>query len=123
MLCCLVETKGGAHDIELILDRLARLSAHAVPHEALDVARDLGKDRQKASPGRRLEDEVARYSQCAHAVGCASGTDALLIALTGYGEAESRSRSANWPSSRPVPKAPTWPCWTIRTHCGRSRDG
>jgi uncharacterized protein (DUF58 family) len=34
----LVETKGGAHDIELILDRLARLSAHAVPHEALDVA-------------------------------------------------------------------------------------
>jgi uncharacterized protein (DUF58 family) len=35
----LVETKGGAHDIELILDRLARLSAHAVPHEALDVAR------------------------------------------------------------------------------------
>lgn len=35
----LVETKGGAHDIELILDRLARLSAHTVPHEALDVAR------------------------------------------------------------------------------------
>jgi uncharacterized protein (DUF58 family) len=35
----LVETKGGSHDIELILDRLARLSAHAVPHEALDVAR------------------------------------------------------------------------------------
>jgi uncharacterized protein (DUF58 family) len=35
----LVETKGGPHDIELILDRLARLSAHDVPHEALDVAR------------------------------------------------------------------------------------
>ncbi|MCW2859150.1 MAG: hypothetical protein JWP48_858 [Actinoallomurus sp.] len=35
----LVETRGGSHDIELILDRLARLSAHAVPHEALDVAR------------------------------------------------------------------------------------
>ncbi len=28
-----------------------------------------------------LEQEVARYSQCAHAVGCASGTDALLLAL------------------------------------------
>lgn len=28
-----------------------------------------------------LEEEVARYSQCAHAVGCASGTDALLLAL------------------------------------------
>lgn len=35
----LVETKGGRHDIELILDRLARLTAHDVPHEALDVAR------------------------------------------------------------------------------------
>ena len=35
----LVETRGGAHDIELILDRLARLTAHDVPHEALDVAR------------------------------------------------------------------------------------
>jgi len=28
-----------------------------------------------------LEDEVARYSQCAHAIGCASGTDALILAL------------------------------------------
>ena len=28
-----------------------------------------------------LEAEVARYSACAHAVGCASGTDALLLAL------------------------------------------
>jgi uncharacterized protein (DUF58 family) len=35
----LVETRGGSHDIELILDRLARLTAHDVPHEALDVAR------------------------------------------------------------------------------------
>jgi uncharacterized protein (DUF58 family) len=35
----LVETRGGPHDIELILDRLARLTAHDVPHEALDVAR------------------------------------------------------------------------------------
>ncbi|HUK62500.1 MAG TPA: DegT/DnrJ/EryC1/StrS family aminotransferase, partial [Dongiaceae bacterium] len=28
-----------------------------------------------------LEEEVARYSQCAHAIACASGTDALLLAL------------------------------------------
>jgi dTDP-4-amino-4,6-dideoxygalactose transaminase len=28
-----------------------------------------------------LEEEVARYSQCAHGIGCASGTDALLLAL------------------------------------------
>lgn len=35
----LVETRGGPDAIELILDRLARLTAHEVPHEALDVAR------------------------------------------------------------------------------------
>lgn len=28
-----------------------------------------------------LEEEVARYSQCAHGIACASGTDALLLAL------------------------------------------
>ena len=28
-----------------------------------------------------LEEEVARYSRCAHAIGCASGTDALLLSL------------------------------------------
>jgi uncharacterized protein (DUF58 family) len=37
----LVETRGGAHDIELILDRLALLAPHSVPHEALDVARQV----------------------------------------------------------------------------------
>jgi uncharacterized protein (DUF58 family) len=35
----LVETRGGVHDVELILDRLARLTLHDVPHAALDVAR------------------------------------------------------------------------------------
>jgi len=28
-----------------------------------------------------LEEEIARYSRCAHAVACASGTDALLLSL------------------------------------------
>jgi len=28
-----------------------------------------------------LEEEIARYSQCAHGIGCASGTDALILAL------------------------------------------
>ncbi|HET7225907.1 MAG TPA: DegT/DnrJ/EryC1/StrS family aminotransferase [Candidatus Eisenbacteria bacterium] len=32
-----------------------------------------------------LEEEVARYSRCAHAVGCASGTDALLLSLWALG--------------------------------------
>ena len=32
-----------------------------------------------------LEEDVARYSQCTHAVGCASGTDALLLSLHALG--------------------------------------
>lgn len=32
-----------------------------------------------------LEEEIARYSQCAHAVACASGTDALLLAIWALG--------------------------------------
>jgi dTDP-4-amino-4,6-dideoxygalactose transaminase len=32
-----------------------------------------------------LEEEVARYSQTAHAIGCASGTDALLLSLRTLG--------------------------------------
>jgi len=32
-----------------------------------------------------LEEEVARYSQCAHGIGCASGTDALLLSLRALG--------------------------------------
>ncbi len=34
---------------------------------------------------KALEQEVARYSQCAHAVACASGTDALLMAMWALG--------------------------------------
>ena len=32
-----------------------------------------------------LEEEVARYSQCPHGIGCASGTDALLLSLRALG--------------------------------------
>jgi dTDP-4-amino-4,6-dideoxygalactose transaminase len=32
-----------------------------------------------------LEEEVARYCQCPHAIACASGTDALLLALRALG--------------------------------------
>ena len=32
-----------------------------------------------------FEDDIARYSQCAHAVACASGTDALLLAMWALG--------------------------------------
>ncbi len=35
----LVETKGGSHDVDDLLDRLARLTAHEAPHPALEVAR------------------------------------------------------------------------------------
>jgi dTDP-4-amino-4,6-dideoxygalactose transaminase len=32
-----------------------------------------------------LEEEIARYSQCPHGIACASGTDALLLALRALG--------------------------------------
>ena len=47
-------------------------------HRVLDSARFIGGPEVAG-----LEQEVARYSSCAHAIGCASGTDALLLSLRG----------------------------------------
>jgi dTDP-4-amino-4,6-dideoxygalactose transaminase len=52
----------------------------AAVHRVLDSARFIGGPEVSG-----LEEEIARYSQCAHAVGCASGTDALLLALRALG--------------------------------------
>ncbi len=45
-------------------------------HRVLDSCRFIGGPEVAG-----LEEEIARYSRCAHAVGCASGTDALLLSL------------------------------------------
>jgi dTDP-4-amino-4,6-dideoxygalactose transaminase len=49
-------------------------------HRVLDGTRFIGGPEVAA-----LEQEVARYSQCEHAIGCASGTDALLLGLRAIG--------------------------------------
>jgi len=45
-------------------------------HRVLDSTRFIGGPEVSA-----LEEEIARYSRCAHGVACASGTDALLLSL------------------------------------------
>jgi dTDP-4-amino-4,6-dideoxygalactose transaminase len=57
-----------------------RADVDAAVHGVLETARFIGGPEVSG-----LEQEVARYSQCAHAVGCASGTDALLLALWALG--------------------------------------
>ena len=52
----------------------------AAVHRVLDSARFIGGPEVSG-----LEEEIARYSRCAHAIGCASGTDALLLALRALG--------------------------------------
>jgi dTDP-4-amino-4,6-dideoxygalactose transaminase len=64
----LLDLKAQYADIKSALD--------AAVHRVLDSARFIGGPEVSG-----LEEEVARYSHCAHAVGCASGTDALLLAL------------------------------------------
>jgi dTDP-4-amino-4,6-dideoxygalactose transaminase len=52
----------------------------AAIHRVLDSTRFIGGPEVSG-----LEEEVARYSRCAHAVACASGTDALLLSLKALG--------------------------------------
>ena len=52
----------------------------AAIHRVLDSTRFIGGPEVSG-----LEEEIARYSQCAHAIGCASGTDALLLSLKALG--------------------------------------
>jgi dTDP-4-amino-4,6-dideoxygalactose transaminase len=52
----------------------------AAVHRVFETARFIGGPDVSG-----LEEEVARYSQCAHAVGVASGTDALLLSLWALG--------------------------------------
>ncbi len=52
----------------------------AAVHAVLDSARFIGGPEITA-----LESEIAAYSHAAHGVGCASGTDALLLALKAMG--------------------------------------
>jgi dTDP-4-amino-4,6-dideoxygalactose transaminase len=52
----------------------------AAVHRVLDSQRFIGGPEVTG-----LEEEVARYSRCAHAVACASGTDALILTLRALG--------------------------------------
>ncbi|MCA1616350.1 MAG: DegT/DnrJ/EryC1/StrS family aminotransferase [Acidobacteria bacterium] len=57
---------------------------HAALRDELRAATDRVLDSQQfvlGSEVRLLEEEIASYSNARHAVGCASGTDALLLAL------------------------------------------
>jgi dTDP-4-amino-4,6-dideoxygalactose transaminase len=78
------ELKKGAMNVPL-LDLKAqyqtiRPDVDAAVRGVLETARFIGGPEVSG-----LEQEVARYSQCAHAVGCASGTDALLLSLWALG--------------------------------------
>ena len=68
---------------------LLDLSAqHAALRDELHASIERVLERQAFILGaevRELEEEVARYSQAAHAIGCASGSDALLLALMALG--------------------------------------
>ena len=57
-----------------------RAELDAAVHRVLESTRFIGGPEVSG-----LEEEIARYSQCALAIGCASGTDALLLALKALG--------------------------------------
>ncbi|MCA1816039.1 MAG: DegT/DnrJ/EryC1/StrS family aminotransferase [Acidobacteria bacterium] len=61
---------------------------HEALREELRAALDRVLSTQRfvlGEEGRALESEIARYSNAKHAVGCASGTDALLLAFMALG--------------------------------------
>jgi len=66
----LLDLKAQYADIKTELDQAV--------HRVLDSARFIGGPEVSG-----LEEEVARYCRTPHAIGCASGTDALLLALRG----------------------------------------
>src|SRR5437867_5345015 len=66
----LLDLKAQYADIKKDLDQAV--------HRVLESARFIGGPEVSG-----LEEEVARYCRCAHAIACASGTDALLLALRG----------------------------------------
>jgi len=78
------EIKKGAMNVPLLDLRAQyetiRPDVDAAVRGVLETARFIGGPEVSG-----LEQEVARYSQCAHAVGCASGTDALLLSLWALG--------------------------------------
>jgi dTDP-4-amino-4,6-dideoxygalactose transaminase len=57
-----------------------KVDLDAAVHRVLDSCRFIGGPEVSG-----LEDEIARYSRCTHAIACASGTDALLLALRALG--------------------------------------
>ena len=64
----LLDLKAQYADIKTELDEAV--------HRVLDSTRFIGGPEVSA-----LEEEIARYSHCAHGIACASGTDALLLSL------------------------------------------
>jgi len=64
----LLDLKAQYADIQAEMDQAV--------HRVLESTRFIGGPEVSG-----LEDEVARYSRCAHGIGCASGTDALLLSL------------------------------------------
>jgi len=67
-MCAMLDLKAQYADIRTDIDNAIR--------SVMESTRFIGGPEVVA-----LEEEIARYSQCAHGIGCASGTDALILAL------------------------------------------
>ncbi|MGZ8842323.1 MAG: DegT/DnrJ/EryC1/StrS family aminotransferase [Pyrinomonadaceae bacterium] len=75
-------TKIPLHDLQAQYAKI-RDEVRAVVDQVFDSQQFVLSGEVKA-----LEDEIARYSQTRHAIGCASGSDALLLALMSCGVGE-----------------------------------